>query len=77
MPCCQVTSIFAEFSIDWPPEMLQILDVLNIFRVEIDAVSPECLGTTTWFQIWLLMVLLPFILLVCMGSAAVSLQVTA
>lgn len=66
----QVTAIFVDFQIEWPPQVLYLLAYINIFRIEISSLSPECFGTVNWFQTWLMMVLLPVFLLASMLFAA-------
>jgi len=73
----QVTSIFVDFEIEWPPQILQLISFLNIFRVEISSLSPECFGTVNFFQMWLFMVLLPLFLLAALMLCAMMLQLSS
>lgn len=38
----QALSIFRDFQLAWPPEILRIFNFMSIFNIQVDLVSPEC-----------------------------------
>ena len=63
----QVTTIFADFKIEWPPEILELMGMFAIVSVDISVVSPECATEVTAFQMWFVMTIAPFAFGAVMG----------
>jgi len=71
----QVSAIFANFSIEWPDEVLALLAVFKLFTVDVDAVNAECtVGRVSYFEKWIVMVLAPFLVVSVLSSISFSLQ---
>ena len=71
----QVSAIFANFSIEWPEEVLALLAVFKLFTVDVDAVNTECaVGRVSYFEKWIIMVLAPFLVVTMLTSVSSSLQ---
>ena len=72
----QVSAIFANFSIEWPPEVLAVLGWFKLFTIDVDAVNTECqVGRVSYFEKWIIMVLAPFIVvsILMIGSSTLQL----
>ena len=72
-----MTAIFADFSIQWPPEILAILKLLNIFQIDLNSLQVGCAlpSDPSHFEYWIIMVLLPWFVVVLLLMAAVVLQI--
>ena len=71
----QVSAIFANFSIEWPEEVLALLAIFKLFTVDVDAVNTECsVGRVSYFEKWIIMVLAPFLVVGMLSSVSSSLQ---
>jgi hypothetical protein len=71
----QVSAIFANFSIEWPEEVLALLAVFKLFTVDVDAVNAECtMGRVSYFEKWIVMVLAPFIVVSMLSSISFTLE---
>lgn len=71
----QVSAIFANFSIEWPEEVLALLAVFKLFTVDVEAVNAECsVGRVSYFEKWIIMVLAPFLVVTMLSSVSSSLQ---
>ena len=59
----QVVSLFAKSKVAWPPEMKELLKLLQWFQLDIDLAAPECLarGLFTFEMKWYLKISFPFI----------------
>jgi hypothetical protein len=59
----QVVSLFAKSKVAWPPEMKELLRLLQWFQLDIDLAAPECLarGLFTFEMKWYLKISFPFI----------------
>lgn len=71
----QVSAIFANFSIEWPPEVLAVLGWFKLFTIDVDAVNTECaVGRVSYFEKWIIMVLAPFIVVSILMIGSSTLQ---
>ena len=67
----QVSAIFANFSIEWPEEVLALLAMFKLFTIDVDAVNTECaVGRVSYFEKWIIMVLAPFIVVGMLSSVS-------
>ena len=64
----QVSSIFANFSIEWPEQVKEILAMFAFVTIDVDVAGTECLGRVSYFEKWIGMVFLPFIMLALFTS---------
>lgn len=46
----QVVAIFASAGVKWPPAVLQLLQILSAFNLNIEIVAPECLVPSVSFK---------------------------
>ena len=71
----QVSAIFANFSIEWPEEVIELLAVFKLFTIDVDAVNTECqVGRVSYFEKWIIMVLAPFLVVTILLSGSSTLQ---
>lgn len=70
----QVSAIFANFSIVWPEEVLAVLNVFNLFVVDVEVVQAECAFRISYFEKWFGMVMLPFVVVFALSCVTFSLE---
>ena len=71
----QVSAIFANFSIEWPEEVMELLAMFKLFTIDVDAVNTECaVGRVSYFEKWIIMVLAPFLVVTMLLSGSSTLQ---
>ena len=73
----QVSSIFANFSIEWPEQVKEILAMFAFVTIDVDVAGTECLGRVSYFEKWIGMVFLPFIMLALFTSLGSTVTFTS
>jgi hypothetical protein len=64
----QVLSMFAATKINWPPFLLNILNLLSAFNLNLDLTAPECLvPSVTWWMKFAFIEALPISFLLVFG----------
>ena len=58
-----VTVAFANFDLNWPPEIIAFFRWFSQFYIDIDVVKPECELTLTFFQKWMYTMIIPIFVL--------------
>jgi hypothetical protein len=63
-----VTVAFANFDLNWPPEIIAFFRWFSQFYIDIDVVKPECELVLTFFQKWMYTMIIPIFVLTVLFS---------
>lgn len=71
----QLFNTLISIGIEWPPMVIQLIQIFSILSFNFDFFHPECSASAEYFMIWLFMTMMPYIMLVPLTMAYMACRV--